>query len=360
MNLLLEQVPSSPPTQGDEGPPALVDADDVLPGLTADAAIVVPAGPTTTATTTTNADDELERVMQLSLQEHRDREMFHDDIKGGKGYKDPENPFDRKRVSPDMPAGIKNVGNTCYINSLLQAFFMYPEFRLRIFAVDAPPGQMHGSKLIHELQLLFTRMLLTERKYVDPQPLLEFTSHRGAQEDPTELFLSLLEKMRDGVAKRPAKYQKTEIDVEDSQGTLPMDLDDDDDNNVELEEDSKGEDLIAHYFEGTVRQSLKAVEENGEPVVNESKEEFQQIICNIPVVGQDLILHDLLDLYTGVTEIDGYVTPQGHETQARRGVWFEELPPILTIQLQRVAWINNALQKNNTKVVFDKVMYMDR
>lgn len=27
----------------------------------------------------------------------------------------------------------QNVGNTCYVNSLLQAFFMIPEFRTEIF-----------------------------------------------------------------------------------------------------------------------------------------------------------------------------------------------------------------------------------
>lgn len=38
----------------------------------------------------------------------------------------------------------------------------------------------------------------------------------------------------------------------------------------------------------------------------------------------------------------------------------EAVPPILTIQLQRVSWINNALQKNNAKVVFDLDMALDR
>jgi uncharacterized UBP type Zn finger protein len=146
-----------------------------------------------------NADDEMERAIQLSLKEQNDREQFQEEIKGGRGYKDPENPFDRKRESLEMPAGIKNVGNTCYINSLIQALFLVPQFRFHIFDLGsvAQPASA-GERLIHELQLLFTRMLLTNRRYVDPSPLLEFTSHRGAQEDPTELFLALLEKIREG------------------------------------------------------------------------------------------------------------------------------------------------------------------
>ena len=78
-------------------------------------------------------------------------------------------------------------------------------------------------------------MLLTERKYVDPSPLLEFTSHHGAQEDPTELFLSLLEKMREGVMKRPNKSQKMDGgDADDGNGPVPMDLGEDGDDHLEL------------------------------------------------------------------------------------------------------------------------------
>ncbi len=40
---------------------------------------------------------------------------------------------------------------------------------------------MQGEKLLRELQLLFTHMLLTERRYVDPAALLKFTSHSGVQ-----------------------------------------------------------------------------------------------------------------------------------------------------------------------------------
>ncbi len=84
-----------------------------------------------------------------------------------------------------------------------------------------------------------------------------------------------------------------------------------------------------------------------------------QIICSVPQ-SNSLQLHDLLEHFTSVSLIEGYQTPRGHTTQARRSVLFEDLPPILTIQLQRVSWTNNALQKNNAKVVFDEIMTMDR
>ncbi len=265
------------------------------------------------------------------------------------GYQDPENPFDRKRESLEVPAGIKNVGNTCYINSLLQSIFMVPRFRTAILEFPLVAPETPGERLIRELQLLFTRMLLTERRYVDPQPLLEFTSHHGAQEDPTELFLALLEKIREGVLKRPGA--KAVPLPEDDVGTQPMDLGED------VPEPKA--DLISRFFEGSCWQTVEAREENGDVIDRATSEKFMQIICSVPQ-SNSLQLHDLLEHFTSVSLIEGYQTPRGHTTQARRSVLFEDLPPILTIQLQRVSWTNNALQKNNAKVVFDEIMTMDR
>ncbi len=201
---------------------------------------------------TQSGDDEMERAIQLSLKEQNDREQFQEEIKGGRGYKDPENPFDRKRESLELPAGIKNVGNTCYINSLLQAIFMLPEFRINIFDLASlsknAADRSAGERLIHELQLLFTRMLLTNRRYVDPSPLLEFTSHHGAQEDPTELFLALLEKIRDGASKKLVEPEP-ESDVQ------PMDLSED----VVVVIQPQHQDIISRFFEGVIKEEIEVL-----------------------------------------------------------------------------------------------------
>jgi len=38
----------------------------------------------------------------------------------------------RLRVELTVPVGLKNVGNTCYFNSLLQAIFMLPNINKKV------------------------------------------------------------------------------------------------------------------------------------------------------------------------------------------------------------------------------------
>ena len=82
--------------------------------------------------------------------------------------------FDRSKMirAPEGYAGLKNLSNTCYLNSLMTQLFMNVEFRdfiLKLHVVDSDSSQ----KLLDETQRLFAEMQDTWLKSVDPQNFVE-------------------------------------------------------------------------------------------------------------------------------------------------------------------------------------------
>lgn len=82
---------------------------------------------------------------------------------------------------------MRNIGNTCYFNSLLQIYYTLPNFVKKIlnFEVELPEDSvikaaqgkeklaLCGMKLIQQLQTLFATMALGKKKYLDPSAVLE-------------------------------------------------------------------------------------------------------------------------------------------------------------------------------------------
>ena len=113
---------------------------------------------------------------------------------------------DQRLREQNQPTGLRNIGNTCYFNSLLQVYYTLPRFVSEILkfevqmiedeegkanvpmASGAQPKQDEGPvdnsalkkklvnsgmKLIRELQILFTTMAVGSKKYLDPNGVLE-------------------------------------------------------------------------------------------------------------------------------------------------------------------------------------------
>lgn len=80
--------------------------------------------------------------------------------------------------------GLRNIGNTCYLNSLLQLYYSLADFRRAIFkfrrkklSAEEVGQQSEGTeqavKFVEELQALFASMALGPEKYVDPTRVIE-------------------------------------------------------------------------------------------------------------------------------------------------------------------------------------------
>lgn len=89
----------------------------------------------------TDEDKMLNEVLMASIQQNKDN--LHSN-----SY-EPLNPEQRKREA-NVPCGLKNIGNTCYFNSILQVYFNIPEFVSAIleFKDDGEPlAPLSGSAL---------------------------------------------------------------------------------------------------------------------------------------------------------------------------------------------------------------------
>jgi len=96
-------------------------------------------------------------------------------------------PFRNHAVCPYV--GLRNVGSTCYVNSLLQYLFVNTAFRECILAAAAA----EDDEVLRALQLLFGNMQEGCESVCDPSRFVDCSGlARGEQEDVTELWQLLM------------------------------------------------------------------------------------------------------------------------------------------------------------------------
>lgn len=117
-------------------------------------------------------------------------------------WHDIEDPNNERRQGQDF-VGLKNLGNTCYVNTFLQLWFHSPPIRQALYKFremnmgDKVDEDWKPCSIGGHLQAIFSLLELSERAFISPQ---DFIDHLGLdaalQQDAQEfskLFLSLLE-----------------------------------------------------------------------------------------------------------------------------------------------------------------------
>ncbi|KAF5832457.1 hypothetical protein DUNSADRAFT_11624 [Dunaliella salina] len=64
-----------------------------------------------------------------------------------------------------VPCGLNNLGNTCYVNTALQCLFMIPSFRRALFEVQPPVAD---NKIVQHLRSLFLALAFGPQRSADP------------------------------------------------------------------------------------------------------------------------------------------------------------------------------------------------
>ena len=94
-----------------------------------------------------------------------------------------EPPLEERQRNADAAVGLRNVGNTCYFNSLLQIYYSLPNFVERIFKLQDKELKgkdetmtkriQSGRKMIGELKKVFAQMAIGNKSYVEPSAILK-------------------------------------------------------------------------------------------------------------------------------------------------------------------------------------------
>ncbi|KAG7483679.1 hypothetical protein MATL_G00040830 [Megalops atlanticus] len=281
----------------------------------------------------TDEEQAISRVLEASIAENKaSLKRTHTEV-----WSDSPNPHERKRLE-NCPVGLKNVGNTCWFSAVIQSLFNLLEFQRLVLhysppvrVQELPRNQKEHRNLpfMQELRHLFSLMVGSKRKYVDPSRAVEilkdaFKSSDSQQQDVSEFTHKLLDWLED------AFQMKAEEDREGEKPKNPM---------VEL---FYGRFLAVGVLEG-------------------KKFENSEMFGQYPLqVNGFKDLHECLE----AAMIEGEIESLHSENSAKSGQehWFTELPPVLTFELSRFEF-NQALgrpEKIHNKLEFPAMLYMDR
>lgn len=101
--------------------------------------------------------------------------------------------------------GLRNLGATCYMNSLMQQLYNIPQFRYGLFSTPIKPEEQESEKLkdnvLFQIQNLLSHLQESEKKYYDTQDFCKSYKYEGQPINPTiqmdadEFFNMLFDKL---------------------------------------------------------------------------------------------------------------------------------------------------------------------
>lgn len=222
--------------------------------------------------------------------------------------------------------GLRNMGATCYMNSLLQQLYHIPEFRARILQVPVEE-ESKGEDLMWQLQLLFGYLQESEKQFYETRQLcLAYKDYDGLpvntslQMDVDEYFAQLFDKLEGALKGTPQE---------------------------ELLKDCFGGKMVNQIIcKDTVRVGDEVFDAEDRPFKSEREESFYTIQLE---VKQKRTILESLDLYTEGEVLEGdnkYFCEQANQkVDAVKRMCITQLPSTLILHLKRFEFDLECMKK---------------
>ncbi|CAK58035.1 unnamed protein product (macronuclear) [Paramecium tetraurelia] len=266
-------------------------------------------------------------------------------------------PEQRKRNN-GVPCGLKNVGNTCYFNGLLQTYFFNSDF-VKIIIKFQPPAQIDQGKqgksiqLVLNLQQLFLSMIGSDKKYVDPSDVVKSICDDfgnvlpiGDQKDVGEFNHYFLSRIGEGLAQN--EHQPSKIEDQPHEGSSSI---------LRLKSSTiHDEDVVSKLFFCKVHHHLQ-FDQAGVPQSRDSN-----VLYNfIPINLKDANLYDGLENFV-INSVEDFKNDLSEIVCATNYNWIQGAPQTLSFQIQRVDYCKEKhdLIKQNDEFYFEEEIYLDR
>ncbi|CAD8071195.1 unnamed protein product [Paramecium sonneborni] len=250
---------------------------------------------------------DLKIAMQLSLDQNADQKPI----------------IQNERSNKNIPVGLKNLGNTCYMNAMLQSLFNVLPFRKLILELDLKNTQSTASNFLLQLQQLFLMLQESNQTYTNPYNLLEGLQKfkpsamfiRGVQNDFNELQNSFLDAMEQAFKEENFEQEKK---------------------------------LFCDIFYGQAKEIL-SYKENDQEIIKINDTIFGSI--SIEAADKDL---EKGFINTRVLIIDEYETDTKEKTKAKIDQNIQQAPFLISFYINRVYYDAKQKQvcKNNTQFNF--------